>query len=186
MTRRGLGPTIALAAFALSLTSCDDNDTPPPEARELTRDATGYYCNMIVADHRGPKGQVFLKHRDDPIWFSSARDTIAFTMLPGEPKDIAAIYVNDMARANWDSPEPGTWIEARTAWYVIESSRVGGMGAPEAVPFSNRAAAAAFGTAWGGRVVAFDDIPAGYVVGGANPAAEGAGSAAPDRGEHAH
>jgi FAD:protein FMN transferase len=50
------------------------------------------------------------------------RDTIAFTRLPEEPKDIAAIYVNDMGQAQTgQQPEPGTWTEARDAWFVIES-----------------------------------------------------------------
>ena len=94
------------------------------------------------------------------------RDTIAFTRLPEESKDIAAIYVNDMGAAqNWAQPEPGTWTEARDAWFVIESSRRGGMGAPEAVPFSDEAEAKAFRSAHGGRLVRFDDIPETYVLG---------------------
>ena len=102
-------------------------------AQELSREAIGHYCNMIVADHLSPKGQKYVADSDQPVWFSSVRDTIAFTLLPEEPKNIAAIYVNDMGRASWESPEPETWIEARSAWYVIESSRRGGMGAPEPV-----------------------------------------------------
>ncbi len=158
------GPVLALLA-ALALAGCgEDERTAAPPPRPLDREAMGYYCNMIVADHAGPKGQIFLADRADPVWFSSVRDTIAFTLLPDEPKNIAAIYVNDMGRASWDSPEPDTWIDARTAWYVIGSRRRGGMGQPEAVPFKEKAAAEKFAAAYGGRVVDFDGIPADYIL----------------------
>lgn len=175
MSIRRAGPLgVLLLAIILPLAGCgdDDDESTKPAARELTRDDIGHYCNMIVADHLGPKGQIFLKSQKDPVWFSSVRDTIAFTMLPEEPKDIAAIYVNDMAKASWDSPEPGTWIDARKAWYVIESDRVGGMGAPEAVPFSDKAAAEAFAAQHGGRVLAFADVPEDFILGGVETASE--------------
>ena len=153
---------------ALLLSACGEDEqlhlakAPAPDA--LTRDAIGYYCNMIVADHLGPKGQVLISGRDEPLWFSSVRDTIAFTLLPEEPKNIAAIYVNDMGRASWDHPQADTWIDARKAWYVIGSSRVGGMGAPETVPFAAKADAESFANQHGGRTVAFADVPADYVL----------------------
>jgi copper chaperone NosL len=155
-----------LAALLLSACAEDDRQltakVPAPNA--LTRDAIGYYCNMIVADHLGPKGQVLISGRDESLWFSSARDAIAFTLLPEEPKNIAAIYVNDMGRASWDRPQNDTWIDARKAWYVIGSNRVGGMGAPEAVPFAVKADAESFAKQYAGRAVAFADVPRDYVL----------------------
>ena len=159
--------TITVLA-ALLLSACAEDDpqlaakAPAPNA--LTRDAIGYYCNMIVADHLGPKGQVLISGRDEPLWFSSARDTIAFTLLPGEPKNIAAIYVNDMGRASWDYPQNDTWIDAREAWYVIGSNRMGGMGAQEAVPFAVKADAESFVNQYAGQTVAFADVPRDYVL----------------------
>ena len=154
-----------LSAPLLAAACGEDQTAEAPPAHEITRDAVGYYCNMIVADHPGPKAQIFVAGREPPYWFSSVRDAIAFTLLPEEPRDIA-LYVNDMGRAtHWDSPEPGTWIDARDAWYVLESSRRGGMGAPEAVPFSDPSAAHDFVMDYGGRVVAFADIPAPYILG---------------------
>ena len=147
--------------------ACEDRnaaDAPPPQ--EPTRAATGYYCNMTVIEHPGPKGHIFLKDQSEPIWFSSVRDTIAFTMLPEEAKDIAAIYVNDMAVAKtWEQPEAGAWVRAHEAWYVIGSGRRGGMGAPEAVPFGSRDAAAAFAGMHGGEIIAFKDIPEDAILG---------------------
>lgn len=129
-----------------------------PSPQVLTREAVGYYCNMIVLTHRGPKGQIFLAGQSEPLWFTSVRDTLTFTMLPEEPKDIAAVYVNDMGIADWDNPEPDTWIDANTAWYVLGSNKVGGMGVPEVVPFSQRPAAQEFAARHGGNVMRLDQI----------------------------
>lgn len=154
-----------LAALPLALiAACGEGEEAAPLPRELTREATGYYCGMIVLDHPGPKAQVFVAGRDDPFWFTSVRDAIAFTMLPEEPKPVAAVYVTDMGRAeSWESPGPGIWVEARKAWFVIESSRRGGMGAPEAVPFAERDAAEDLAGRYGGRVVRFNEVPRSYV-----------------------
>ena len=71
---------------------------------------------MNVLEHPGPKGQIILASRDEPVWFSSARDAFSFTMLPEEPKDIRAIYVSDMAKApSWDKPGQTNWVDARQA-----------------------------------------------------------------------
>jgi copper chaperone NosL len=152
---------------------------------ELTREAIGYYCNMIVVDHVGPKGQVLIRGRDEPVWFTSVRDTIAFTLLPEEPKNIAAIYVNDMGRASWDQPEHDTWIDAREAWYVVGSRKVGGMGAPETVPFADRSHAEAFAKQHGGQVVAFNGVPTDYVLADAAVPAHGGTHQAAAQAQHA-
>jgi copper chaperone NosL len=100
-------------------------------------------------------------------------------MLPEEPKDISAIYVSDMAKApDWDKPGTTNWIDARKAFFVIGSRRKGGMGADEAVPFSDKGAAERFASENGGRVMAFADVPKDYVLGAT---AESTGSV---EGEH--
>jgi copper chaperone NosL len=158
----------ATVLAALTLLACGEEDAPQvvsaPAPIEITRDDIGYYCNMIVADHLGPKGQVHIDGRAEPVWFSSVRDTIVFTLLPEEPKNITAIYVNDMGRASWEHPEAGTWIDARKAWYVVGSNKVGGMGAPEAVSFAAKTDAHAFAGKHGGQVVTFDGVPRDYVL----------------------
>jgi copper chaperone NosL len=157
---------VALLAGLLAACDAEPEVVAPVVPVEVTGEATGRYCGMLLADHEGPKGQIHLAGSEEPLWFSSVRDTIAFTRLPEESKDIAAIYVNDMGQAqNWQQPEPGTWTEARDAWFVIDSDRRGGMGAPEAVPFSQADAAEAFQAVHGGELVRFDDIPHDYVLG---------------------
>ena len=168
------GLLISVAATALlGLAACsDDGATETPAPFALTAEAMGHYCGMNVLEHPGPKGQIVLGRIPEPIWFSSARDTVAFTMLPEEPKNIAAIYVSDMAVAqDWASPGAENWIDARKAFYVIGSSAQGGMGARETVPFSTIEAAEEFAHDKGGNVVTFEEIPSSYVLGsGETPA----------------
>jgi copper chaperone NosL len=156
---------VSLAALLSACGEEEKAEAPAPQALPAT--AIGHYCGMLVAEHSGPKGQIILKSRAEPVWFSSARDAFAFTMLPEEAKDVRAIYVSDMAKApNWDDPGAENWIEARSAYYVIGSSRKSGMGADETVPFSTAEAANHFAHEHGGKVVRFDEVPVEYVLGG--------------------
>jgi len=150
--------------FIVFLSACEKN-TPVevPKAQTLTREANGYYCLMTVVYHKGPKGQIILSD-NKVLWFTSVRDTIAFTRSPEEPKNIAAIYVNDMSSANWDNPGADNWIEAKNAWYVLGSNRIGGMDAPETVPFGHKESAANFATQYGGKVYTYSKIPAEYLM----------------------
>lgn len=158
---------IVLAGL-LALLGCSKEDAanvPPPLA--MPADATGYYCGMLLAEHAGPKGQILLQSGDRPVWFSSVRDTFTFLALPEEPKDIAAVYVSDMAKApNWDKPGEENWIAAAEAVYVIESDQAGGMGGIEAVPFGDETAASTFVAQHGGRVVAFEEAKAAMAQAG--------------------
>jgi copper chaperone NosL len=159
---------LAALASAIALAACSENKTAeaPPPPHELTASAIGKYCGMNILEHAGPKGQIILASGPEPAWFSSARDAFAFTMFPEEPKDVRAIYVSDMAKApSWDNPGTTNWIDARQAFFVIGSRMKGGMGADEAVPFSEGAAAESFATENGGRVVRFAEVPRDYVLG---------------------
>jgi copper chaperone NosL len=159
---------LAALAGALALAGCNDQKTAeaPPPPQEMTATAIGHYCGMNVLEHTGPKGQIILASRKEPVWFSSARDAISFTMLPEEPKDIRAIYVSDMAKApDWDKPGTTNWVDARQASFVIGSRMKGGVGGDEAVPFSDKAAAEKFAAENGGWVVDFAEVPKDYVLG---------------------
>lgn len=171
---------VAVLAALLLLGGCGDEQKtavkPAPVVPD--REAVTYFGHMILVDHKGPKAQIILesavKAGTDPLWFPSVRDAVAFTKLPGEPKNIAAIYVTDMAKADgWD--HPAVWMDPEKAVFVIGSDRRGGMGAPEAVPFSERAAAEAFVQAHGGKIVAWADIPGDYVLSNAEATMQGGG-----------
>jgi copper chaperone NosL len=171
-------PALALLGV-LTLAGCKKEaaEAPPPP-HELTAAAVGRYCGMNVLEHTGPKAQIILASQEEPVWFSSARDAFAFTMLPEEPKDVRAIYVSDMGKAqSWDQPGGSNWVDAKRALFVIGSRMKGGMGADETVPFSDKTAADKFAAENGGRVLSFAEVPQDYVLGtgvNASPASEAA------------
>lgn len=166
MTRRKiLFPALIMLAF---LSGCSDQEAaieiPKPVA--MTEEAVGHYCNMNILEHAGPKAQIHLENIDHPIWFSQVRDAVAFTRLPEETQKPVAIYVHDMAKANnWEQPGDAAWLNINDAFFVIESRKTGGMGAPETIPFGSREAADAFAASEGGMVVRLADIPDEYVLG---------------------
>lgn len=166
MTVQRWAAVAAFSAIMLGLSACggDEPAAPPPAPQAVSADAVGHYCGMMLKDHAGPKGQIFVKGRAAPVWFSSIKQVFAYTRLPEEPKGLAAIYVNDMAAAGPDgAADPKAWVDAREAFYVIGSSFLGGMGAEDAMPFSDQTRALAFAQAHGGRVVRFADVPEDYV-----------------------
>lgn len=152
--------------FVLLLAACQQREAAnPPAPREVTDASVAEFCGMTLTEHPGPKAQIFVRDIPKPYWFASVRDAFAFTMLQETPKAIEAIYVNDMAKAsNWDQPEPGSWVEAHKAVYVIESRKRSGMDTDEAVPFGDPAAARNFVSRYGGRVVGFDEMPRSYIL----------------------
>ena len=133
--------------------------------REVTDASVAQFCGMSLTEHGGPKAQIFIRGLPDPYWFATVRDAFAFLLLPETPKAVTASFVNDMARVkNWEQPEPGQWIEAEKAFYVIGSRRRSGMNTEEAIPFGDAAAARDFVKVDGGRIVSFADMPRDYIL----------------------
>ncbi len=154
------GWAVALALVSVLAACNPDQKAALPQPQEPGSDAVGTICGMNLNEHHGPKGQVFVSDGDQPFWFSSVRDAFTWLLVDdGLGKTVAAIYVNDMGKAtDWANPQPGTWVEARHAWFVVASDRVGGMGGAELVPFGERAQADHFAAQHGGRVLAFQQI----------------------------
>lgn len=154
---------------------------PPPPPRPIPPGAVAEFCGMLLSEHDGPKGQIFLRGETEPHWFASVRDALVYLRLPETPKNIAAVYVTDLARSEGNGTAQGTaWVAADQAFYVIESRRLGGMRLAEAFPFSDPAAARRFAEANGGRVVRLAEIPDAYLFGDAEaPPAQGRQAAGP-------
>ena len=130
-----------------------------PAPLELTEEAAGHYCQMVILEHQGPKAQVHLAGFPAPLWFSQVRDGIAYLKSPEQSAEILVLYVNDMGAAvSWTEPGADNWINAETAYFVVGSDAIGGMGAPELAPFSDLMAAEKFAKEHGGDVMQLDEI----------------------------
>ncbi|RYH10430.1 nitrous oxide reductase accessory protein NosL [Tropicimonas sp. IMCC6043] len=149
--------------LALALAGCREDTAAVPTPTRMTDEALGHYCQMFVADHPGPKAQIHLKGYDAPLWFSQVTDAVAYVHDPERDGEIAAIYVSDMGLAeNWAVPGADNWAAADAVRLVIESDQPGGMGLPEAIPFSDPSVAEAFVHDHGGRIVGFSEVPTAY------------------------
>jgi copper chaperone NosL len=156
-----------LAALALLvLAACRAEEATLPAPATLTADALDHFCQMVVIEHPGPKGQVQLLGSSDPLFFAQVRDAVAYQRMPEQSAPITALYVSDMGApgASWEQPGTDNWIAAVDAFFVEGSSRTGGMGAPELVPFGLPEQAAAFAATNGGRVLRLDEIRDGDVL----------------------
>ncbi len=157
-----------LIFLTLTLSACDNSSAKQSyKPQKVTRDDIGYYCNMIIEDHSGPKGQIILSNTEKAIWFTSVRDAVAFNLLPDESRNIAAFFVTAMDEADWHHPEKenNNWIDAKSALYVINSRQRGGMGQMEAIPFKYKQSANTFIENHGGEILSYVEIPENYILG---------------------
>ncbi len=151
-----LGP-----ALVLGLAGCSPGASQPPPPVPLDDEATAYYCGMLVAEHPGPKAQILIEGREQPLWFTSVADGFSYLQSGEREGRILAFYVQDMGRVkSWENPGPDAWIPAEHALYVWGSDRRGGMGAATLVPFADRTAAERFVAAHGGRILAYAEARA--------------------------
>ena len=149
---------IVLAAIAL--TACKEETAEAPPPADLTETALSYFCQMDIADHGGPKGQIHLAGHEQPLFFAQVRDMVAYLKSPERDAEITAIYVSDMGAApSWDEPGVSNWITAEAATFVVGAPVRGGMGAPEIVPFASIDAAKEFVGRFGGQSLPLSGIP---------------------------
>ena len=157
--------TFIFLSFVL-LASCGGDSAPKakPQAVALGSDDIGYYMQMIVADHDGPKAQLWLEDQTKPIWFVDVRDAIKFTRSAEEADNIAIIYAHDMAKNPDYRKVKDIWVDLEDAVFVIKSRMKGGMGMPETIPFSDKNSALTFIEEHGGALVSSaEEITAEYL-----------------------
>lgn len=120
---------------------------------------------MVLADYAGPKGQIRFAGTADPVYFCDTVELLAELLQPEQVRKVAAVYVQDMGKADWERPR-GQWIDARTALYVVGSRRHGSMG-PTIASFALEADGRKFVGEHGGTLHRFADItPAMVDLGG--------------------
>ncbi|MEY8097792.1 nitrous oxide reductase accessory protein NosL [Falsihalocynthiibacter sp. S25ZX9] len=159
--------TLLIALSLLTLTACKEEVVQDTTAVPLSEEAVGHYCQMNLLEHDGPKAQAHLAGLPRaPLFFSQVRDVVAYLRMPEQSHEILAVWVNDMgaASATWDAPGATNWITAEEAVYVVGSRVVGGMGAPEIVPFLKPEDANKFAKTNGGQVMNLAEIPDSAVL----------------------
>ena len=152
---------VLIAVVLLSLPACRDDSAALPNPVAMTEESTGHYCQMELLEHPGPKAQAHLAGMDHPLFFSQVRDVVAYQRMPEQSHVVRVAYVSDMGApgASWEQPGAENWIAATEAHFVVGSALVGGMGAPELVPFARIEDAQAFALRHGGQVMRLDQIP---------------------------
>ncbi|WP_324753294.1 nitrous oxide reductase accessory protein NosL [Roseovarius sp. Pro17] len=158
---------VIIALMVLTLAGCKEEAVQNTAPLPLSEAAIGHYCQMNLLEHEGPKAQVHLAGLPGaPLFFSQVRDALAYMRMPEQSHQILAIWVNDMGApgATWATPGRTNWIAADDAIYVVDGHVVGGMGAPEIVPFTDLQTATEFTQENGGQIMRLAEIPDSAVL----------------------
>lgn len=135
--------------------ACTNADIEKPVPIELTREHACGLCGMITVDFPGSKGQIHYSNGKIDT-FCCTLDMFSFYLQPDSPKNITAIFVNDMGKADWERPS-GHWIDAKKAHYVFGGNIMGPMG-EALVPFAELKDAEVYVNDHGGKIIRFDEV----------------------------
>jgi copper chaperone NosL len=151
---------LLLAAAAAPLVSLLGCSQPPSVATlapvEIDPATTCDLDGMLLADYAGPKAQIHYVGAAVPVFCCDTVEMFATLLRPEQVKAVRAVFVQDMARADWDNPR-GHWFDARTGIYVAGSKRRGSMG-PTIASFAQEADAQKFVKEYGGKVLRFAEV----------------------------
>lgn len=150
---------ILVLAIAL-LAGCNaatDSGTAAQQALAIESRDECHLCGMLIANFPGPKGEAYGRGETEVKKFCSTRDLFAWALDPEYRHRVESIFVHDMAVTPWDHPDDETFVDARSAWYVINHRQPGAMG-PTLASFSREDHARAFAEQYGGKLKRFDEI----------------------------
>ncbi len=154
---------VALSIVVTSLISCSDNAEQKQVIHQAVAMESGdecHLCGMLITRFGGPKGEVYRKELGDKVFkFCSTRDMFSYYLDPENKRNVAQMLVHDMSKMPWgsDSIDDKYFIDAKSAWFVAGSEKMGAMGQTLA-SFSQQNDAAAFAKEFGGQVVSFKDV----------------------------
>lgn len=111
---------------------------------------------MLLADYPGPKAQIHYAGAAAPVFLCDTVELFNLLLQPEQVRQVLAVYVQDVGRADWDQPR-GHWIDATRAVYVRGSKRLGSMG-PTLASFAQAADARKFAAEHGGSVLGYAEI----------------------------
>lgn len=181
-TRRTFLLGAAAAGSALLAGCVGDEDVPEPVTLGDPSDQTCDWCDMVIAQHPGPKGQAFFDEdvpadRDGPAAFCSTPCTYNF-VLDEEDRgnDPTVIYGTDYSAVDWDLTEDDgaavitahleadDFADVEDLAMVAGSDVEGSMGG-SIVGFSSDGDAEAFADEHGGALVTHEQIDRNLLAG---------------------
>ncbi len=154
-------PGWLLAALAaLLLAACGKSQPPPPQAAaDIHKGDICAVCGMYIDAGPGPRAEAWVQGYEAPLKFGSTRDFFAYVLEPENKARLQQLLVQDSARINWQHPsnEAQTFVDARTAWYVVWQPLSGLMG-PTFASFAERRDAEALVRTHGGEILGFSEV----------------------------
>lgn len=155
LSRRRCLACVGLPLFSALLPGCA-REAGPATAQNFS-DATACALDgMLLAEYPGPKAQIRYQGEDAPQFLCDPVEMFSLLLRPEQVKVVRAAYVQDMEKTDWERPREA-WIDAKTAFYVRDSKRMGAMG-PTFGSFARREAAEAFAKANGGKVLGYAEV----------------------------
>ncbi|MCL6416658.1 nitrous oxide reductase accessory protein NosL [Aestuariirhabdus sp. Z084] len=146
-------------ALVLTLTGCGETDSERMVQQAVAIESADecHLCGMLITNFVGPKGELTQQGARQVKKFCSTRDLFAYALDPEHRASIESIWVHNMARVPWEFPDDEQFINARDAWFVINSRLKGAMG-PALASFAEESDARAFIGINGGELIRFDQV----------------------------
>ncbi len=157
LSRRNL---LKLAGMSLLLPACSKQAENSATVQTVTRIEQGdecRLCGMIISNFPGPKGQLYERGYSHNMKFCSTRDMFAYWLDPEHRHNVQSAFVHDMAVTPWRLVDGESYIDARSAVYVVGHNRRGAQG-PTLASFSTEATARDFAGRHGGKLYSFEQL----------------------------
>ena len=152
----------ALLMAGSLLVACSQQAAQTLTPVEITRATACSLDGMILADYPGPKAQIHYAGQAEPDFFCDLMEVFNVMLKPEQTRKVLAVYVQDMGQADWNNPQDH-WIDAKTAFYVLGSKKMGSMG-PTLGSFAKEEDAKKFAAAYGGKVLKFGEVTPAMVA----------------------
>jgi copper chaperone NosL len=125
------------------------------KAADIDRATSCSLDGMILMDYPGPKAQIHYG-KGEVDFFCDTMEMFSIYLRPEQQKRVQALYTQDMGKTPWEQPT-GNWIDAKSAYYVLGSKKLGAMG-PTLAAFARMEDAQAFVKQFGGKVLKFGEV----------------------------
>ncbi|SFG70706.1 nitrous oxide reductase accessory protein NosL [Pseudomonas sp. NFACC45] len=151
------GRWLAGVLMCLALVACGKTESPPASKATLAFHPSDecHVCGMVITDFPGPKGAAVAAGGVKK--FCSPAEMLGWWLQPENHRADVQLYVHDMGRSHWNTPDDEHLIDARSAYFVLGSGLKGAMGVVLA-SFSDAQAAEKLARDTGGRVLRLEDI----------------------------